>query len=203
MAITNGYCTLAQLKAALRVTDSLDNDMLEVAIESASREIDGACERVFYSTSGTRVYAPTNVYYMNTDDIVSVTTLKSSSDGVTYNTTWTTSDYQLEPLNGVAGGLVGHPYTRIRAVGDYLLPAWATGTIYNLEASMQVVGVFGWSSIPTPIKQATIILAMRLFKRLDSPLGIAGFGDMGQMRVGRFDPDVEALLAPFRKVSAG
>jgi len=203
MAIVNGYCTLAQLKAALRVTDSLDNDMLEFAIEAASREIDGSCERVFYSTSGTRVYAPTNVYYMTTDDIVSITTLKSSSDGVTYDTTWTTSDYQLEPLNGVAGGLVGHPYTRIRAVGDYLLPAWATGTIYNLEASMQVVGVFGWSSIPTPIKQATIILAMRLFKRLDSPLGIAGFGDMGQMRVGRQDPDVEALIAPFRKVSAG
>jgi hypothetical protein len=202
MAITNGYCTLAELKAALRVADSIDDSLLELAIESASREIDGYCERVFYSTSGTRVYAPTNVYYMNTDDIVSITTLKSSSDGVTYDTTWTTSDYQLEPLNGVAGGLVGHPATRIRAVGDYLLPAWATGTIYNLEASMQVVGVFGWSAIPAAIRQATVILAMRIFKRLDAPLGMIT-NDMGSMRVGRFDPDVEALVMPFRKVSAG
>ena len=123
-------------------------------------------------------------------------------DGVTYDTTWTTSDYQLEPLNGVAGGLVGHPATRIRAVGDYLLPAWATGTIYNLEASMQVVGVFGWSAIPAAIRQATVILAMRIFKRLDAPLGMIT-NDMGSMRVGRFDPDVEALVMPFRKVSAG
>jgi len=186
----------------LRVQDAIDDALLELAIEAASREIDGYCERVFYSTSATRVYAPTNVYTLTTDDIVSVTTLKSSSDGVTYNTTWATSDYQLEPLNGVAGGLVT-PYTRIRAVGNYLLPAWATGTIYNLEASMQIVGVFGWATIPTAIRQAAVILSMRIFKRLDSPLGIAGFGDMGQMRVGRFDPDVESLVAPYRKVSAG
>lgn len=199
--ITNGYCTLAELKAALRVQDAIDDALLELAIESASREIDGYCERVFYSTTGTRVYAPTNVYTLTTDDIVSVTTLKSSSNGVTYDTTWTTSDYQLEPLNGVAGGLVT-PYTRIRAVGNYLLPAWATGTIYNLEASMQVTGVFGWSAVPTAIRQATVILAMRIFKRLDAPLGMIT-NDMGSMRVGRFDPDVEALVAPFRKVSAG
>ena len=202
MAITNGYCSLAELKAALRVADSIDDSLLELAIESASREIDGYCERVFYSTSGTRVYAPTNVYYMNTDDIVSITTLKSSSDGVTYDTTWTTSDYQLEPLNGVAGGLTGHPYTRIRAIGNFLLPAWNSSTIYNLEASMQVVGVFGWSAIPAAIRQATVILAMRIFKRLDSPMGVIS-NDLGSMRVGVKDPDVEALVMPFRKVAAG
>jgi len=201
MAIVNGYCTLAELKAALRVQDAIDDSLLELAIESASREIDGYCERMFYSTTATRVYAPTNVYTLTTDDIVSVTTLKSSSNGVTYDTTWTTSDYQLEPLNGVAGGLVT-PYTRIRAVGNYLLPAWATGTIYNLEASMQVTGVFGWSAVPIAIRQATVILAMRIFKRLDAPLGMIT-NDMGSMRVGRFDPDVEALVMPFRKVSAG
>jgi hypothetical protein len=199
--VTNGYCTLAELKAALRVQDAIDDSLLELAIESASREIDGYCERMFYSTTATRVYAPTNVYTLTTDDIVSVTTLKSSSNGVTYDTTWTTSDYQLEPLNGVAGGLVT-PYTRIRAIGNYLLPAWATGTIYNLEASMQVTGVFGWSAVPTAIRQATVILAMRIFKRLDAPLGMIT-NDMGSMRVGRFDPDVEALVMPFRKVSAG
>jgi len=202
MAVSNGYCSLSELKASLRVQDSIDDSLLELAIESASREIDGYCERVFFSTSATRVYAPTNVYTLNTDDIVSVTTLKSSSDGVTYDTTWSASDYQLEPLNGVAGGLTGHPYTRIRAVGNYLLPAWATGTIYNLEASMQVVGVFGWSAVPTAIRQATVLLAARLFKRNDAPFGVIS-NDLGSMRVGRVDPDVEALVMPFRKVSAG
>ena len=201
MAITNGYCTLADLKAALRVQDSIDDSLLELAIESASREIDGYCERVFYSTTGTRVYAPTNVFTVTTDDIISVTTLKSSSDGVTYDITWATSDYQLEPLNGVAGGLVT-PFTRIRATGNYLMPSFSVGTFYELEALIQVVGVFGWSAVPAAIRQATVILAMRLFKRLDAPLGMIS-NDLGSMRVGRFDPDVEALVAPFRKVSAG
>jgi hypothetical protein len=201
MAITNGYCSLADLKAALRVQDSIDDSLLELAIESASREIDGYCERVFYSTTGTRVYAPTNIFTVTTDDIISVTTLKSSSDGVTYDITWTTSDYQLEPLNGVAGGLVT-PFTRIRATGNYLMPSFSVGTFYELEALIQVVGVFGWSATPAAIRQATVILAMRLFKRLDAPLGMIS-NDMGSMRVGKFDPDVEALVAPFRKVSAG
>ena len=201
MAIVNGYCTLADLKAALRVQDSIDDSLLELAIESASREIDGYCERVFYSTSATRVYAPTNIYTVTTDDIISVTTLKSSSDGVTYDITWQTSDYQLEPLNGVAGGLVT-PFTRIRATGNYLMPTFSVGTFYELEALIQVVGVFGWSAVPAAIRQATVILAMRLFKRLDSPMGVIS-NDLGSMRVGRVDPDVEALLSPFRKVSAG
>jgi hypothetical protein len=199
--ITNGYCSLADLKAALRIQDSIDDSLLELAIESASREIDGYCERVFYSTTGTRVYAPTNVFTVTTDDIISVTTLKSSSDGVVYDITWATSDYQLEPLNGVAGGLVT-PFTRIRATGNYLMPSFSVGTFYELEALIQVVGVFGWSAIPAAIRQATVILAMRLFKRLDAPLGMIS-NDLGSMRVGRFDPDVEALVAPFRKVSAG
>ena len=202
MAIVNGYCTLADLKAALRVQDSIDDSLLELAIESASREIDGYCERVFYSTSATRVYAPTNIYTVTTDDIISVTTLKSSSDGVTYDITWQTSDYQLEPLNNVAGGLVGSPFTRIRATGDYLMPTFSVGTFYEGEALIQVTGVFGWSAIPAAIRQATVILAMRLFKRLDSPMGVIS-NDLGSMRVGRVDPDVEALLSPFRKVSAG
>jgi len=201
MAIVNGYCTLADLKAALRVQDSIDDSLLELAIESASREIDGYCERVFYSTSATRIYAPTNIYTVTTDDIISVTTLKSSSDGVTYDITWATSDYQLEPLNGVAGGLVT-PFTRIRATGNYLMPTFSVGTFYELEALIQVVGVFGWSAVPAAIRQATVILAMRLFKRLDSPMGVIS-NDLGSMRVGRVDPDVEALLSPFRKVSAG
>jgi hypothetical protein len=202
MAITNGYATLAELKAALRLTDSIDDSLLELAIESASREIDGYCERVFFSTSATRIYAPQNIYLVETDDIVSVTSVKTSTDGLTFDTTLASTDYQLEPLNGLAGG-ISTPFNQIRAIGDYLWPAYTPQTIFHLEASVQVVGVFGFSAIPTAIRQATVILAMRIFKRLDSPLGIAGFGDMGQMRVGRFDPDVEALVAPFRKVSAG
>ena len=198
MAITNGYCSLQDVKAALRLTDSVDDSLLELSIEAASREIDGYCNRVFYPTTGTRVYQNVDSFMVNTDDIISVTTLKTSDDGVIYDTTWTTADYQLEPLNGVAGGLV-QPYTRIRAIGDYLFPVWSITGTYGNKASVQIQGVFGWAAVPTAVKQATILLAMRQFKRYDSPLGVAGFGDIGAIRVGRTDPDVQALLAPFMR----
>jgi hypothetical protein len=199
MAITNGYCTLADVKSALRITDAVDDSLIELSIEAASREIDGYCQRAFYPTTGTRVFNSTSSLLCETDDIISVTTLKTSNDGVSYNDTWAVSDFQLEPLNGVTAGLA-QPYTRIRAIGALVFPIWAVTGTYTNFAGVQVAGVFGWASVPTAVKQATILLAMRQFKRYDSPLGVAGFGDIGVMRVGRVDPDVEALLMPFKKV---
>lgn len=200
MAITNGYATLAQLKAALRITDSVDDSLLETSIESASRQIDGACERVFYSTSGSRVYRPTDSFTCEIDDLSSLTTLKTSSrgDGV-FDITWTATDRQLEPLNGLSGGSY-RPFDLIRAIGEYLFPLWDPKSVNNYEATVQVTGVFGWTTVPTDIKQATILLAMRQFKRYDSPLGVAGFGDLGVIRVGRIDPDIESLIMPYKKI---
>ena len=201
MAITNGYATLADVKGAFRITDNVDDALIELSIESASREIDGYCERVFYNAgTATRVYIPTDTFYTETDDIISITTLKTSSTGESFDTTWSASgDYQLEPLNGISGGLVGHPATRIRAIGSYLFPLWDPKNVNSHEATVQVTGVFGWSAVPTAIRQATIIQASRLFKRLDTPLGIS-YDELGSLRVGRVDPDVEKLVMPFRKV---
>lgn len=194
MAITNGYATLAQVKASLRITDSVDDALIELAIEAASREIDSATERQFFPTSATRIYRPQDSYITQIDDLNSLTTLKTSSaaDG-NYDITWTASDYQLEPLNGLAGGITT-PATQIRAVGDYTFP------LDGGEATVQVVGSFGFATTPTAIKQATVLLASRIFKRNDSPLGVAGFGDLGVVRVSRLDPDIDAMISPYKKV---
>lgn len=192
MAITNGYASLAEVKAAMRIIDSVDDDLLELAIESASRQIDGHCERVFYSTDTVRIYTALNSYLAEIDDLSAITELKTSSDGDGFDTTWAATDYQLEPLNGQAGG-ISSPATFIRATGDYLFPRLGD------EALVRITGTFGWAAIPTAIKQATLILAQRQFKRYDSPLGVAGIGDIGIIRVSRIDPDVAALVAPFRR----
>ena len=64
-----------------------------------------------------------------------------------------------------------------------------------------MTGLVGWTAVPTSVKQATVITASRIFKRLDSPLGVAGFGDMGVMRVGRgLDPDVQQLVQGLRRM---
>ena len=197
MAITNGYCTLAQIKAAARISDSVDDSLLEMAVESASRAIDGHAGRYFYSAgTATRYYAADDSFLVQIDDVSSTAlTLQVSSagDGV-FDTTFAPIDYQLEPLNGNVDGLAV-PYTRIRAVENYLFP------VESEQALIKLTAVFGWASVPTSITQACIIQASRIFKRLDSPLGIAGFGDMGAMRVSRYlDPDVEQLVAPYRRL---
>ena len=200
MAITNGYATLSDVKAALRITDTVDDSLLEISIEAASREIDGWCERVFTSSTATRIYRPTDVFTVDVDDLQSITTLKTDSDGSgVFDVTWESTDYQLNPLNGLAGG-ISTPYTQVRAIGQYLFPIYEPRNVNSNEASVQINGVWGWASVPTAVKQACIILSMRQFKRYDSPTGVMGFGDLGVMRVGRVDPDVEKLLMPFRRM---
>ncbi|MGA1076569.1 MAG: phage head-tail connector protein, partial [Ilumatobacteraceae bacterium] len=49
MSITNGYCTLADLKTILRIADNVDDTMLEARITEASRVIDQHCDRRFYA----------------------------------------------------------------------------------------------------------------------------------------------------------
>jgi hypothetical protein len=195
MALTNAYCTLQEVKDALRITDSVDDTILELSIETASRQIDDLCERQFYQTVGaTRVFAPRDSFICEIDDLVSLTSLKTSTaaDGV-FDVTWAAKDYQLEPLNSLAGGIPS-PATQIRAIDDYWFP------LAMEEATVQVVGTFGWSSVPRAIKMATILLSMRLYKRMDSPLGVAGVGELGVIRVSRIDPDIEALIMPFKKM---
>jgi hypothetical protein len=203
MAITNGYATLAEVKAAARITDNIDDALLELAIESSSRDLDAYTERVFYSTGATavtRVYIPQDIYLVETDDIISVQTLKSDSTGNgTFDITWETTDFQLEPLNGRAGG-IDTPFTRIRAVGEYLWPVYEARNVNSNQASVQVTGVFGFASIPIAIKQATILASLRAYKRYESPTGVLGFSDMGVVRIGRLDPDVQRLVDPYRKL---
>ncbi len=198
MAITNGYCTLAEVKAALRIpnADTIDDTLLETAVESASRLVDGFCQRSFYSAgSAVRYFAPESLDLCELDDLISVTSLETSTnvDG-TFDRTWVATEYQLEPLNGKVDGLTGWPYTRIRAVRGLFFP------VYAGDASVKITGTWGWSAVPIAVKQATMIQASRIFKRLDSPLGVLSAPDLGYIRVGsRLDPDVQQLVEPYRQ----
>ena len=204
MTITNGYATRNQVKAALRIgtADTLDDDLIDNCVGAASRLIDGYCNRRFWQsgTAEARVFQAEDSFYCSIDDIAGTAlTLKSSTqaDG-TFDLTWKVSDYQLEPLNGNLDGLTWS-YDKIRAVGDYLFPT--VNANYGEQALVQVTAIFGWPAVPEPITQATIIQASRIFKRYDSPLGVAGFGDLGAIRVSRFlDPDMAQLVEPYRRM---
>ncbi len=179
----------------LSVHDVTKNDTTyENAINAASRAIEKFCNRKFYSTSETRLFDADEPNVLNVPDLLSVTSLKTDEDGDgVYETTWTTGDYQLMPMNA---NLDNKPYTwiRTRMNGNYTFPI-------SVEGGVQIVGSFGnnaLGSAPAEIKQACLILASRLAKRKDTPFGVAGTNQFGVMQfVSKVDSDVQNLLAPF------
>lgn len=200
MALTNAYTTLQTVKAALRITDNVDDTLIENAIDTASRMIDGYCQREFYNAgTAARVFAASDELYVDIDDLAGTAITLQTDDQANgaFDITWTPSDYQLEPLNGKLAGQAW-AYTRIRAAENYLFP------VENGLALVKVTGVWGWPAVPQAIEYATIMQSQRLFKRLDSPTGILGFGDMGAVRVTRqLDPDVAEMVNPFRRDGFG
>jgi hypothetical protein len=194
MAITNGYCTLAELKEVLRITDNVDDTMLEARISEASRVIDNHCDRRFYAdaTATARIFQANADNLVFVDDISTTTGLVVKTDTAgdsTYATTLTGAQFQTEPLNAVSKGL---PITRISSVIAGTFPTVAA------PAGIQVTAKWGWPAVPQPIRSAAILLAGRLVKRGDSLLGVAGFGDLGAITVRAIDPDVERMLRPYR-----
>lgn len=191
------YASLNQLKSALRLTDSIDDSNLTLALNAAEEAINAYCGRTF----GTAVVTPTARTYaagkpdeVELDDLTSITTVEWSKDG----STWTaTTDYQAEPLNRYTDGL-SWPITRIRATSNFAFP------VMNGIQTVRVTGIYQFGAIPSSVVQAEILQASRVFARLSSPLGVAGFAEgIGAMRVSRaVDPDVEVLLQPYRRFRA-
>lgn len=193
MALTNSYATLAEVKAALRIGDTVDDSLLEMAIESASRLIDAYAGRYFYNAgTATKLFTAQDAYVTVTEDMQSLTTLETAVQPDNSWTTWDATAYQLEPVNGKADG-ISMPYTQVRAIYKNFFPT------LNGAALVRITGVWGWASIPIAIKQATIMQASRIFTRLQSPLGVLSSPDLGFIRVGsRIDPDVAQLVDPYR-----
>jgi hypothetical protein len=192
---TTVYCTLADLKNSLQIEDSNDDTALQAAIVTASRQIDEYCQRFFYSISDVRYYTAVSPWYVETDDIVSITQLACDPDFTqTYSQIWNTTtpplDIMYEPVNNPTKGW---PYTKILAIGSYVFP-------YFFPQTVKITGTFGFPEVPYEVEMACKIQAARLFIRKQSPFGIAGSVELGTVRLNsRLDPDVEMLLKTFRR----
>ena len=204
MALVNSYATRNQVKAALRIgtADTQDDELIDNCAGAASRLIDGYANRSFFQVGSatTRIYTAADSFVCEIDDIAgtAITLRTSTNADNNFDVTFQPTDYQLEPVNGIVEGLVT-PFTRIRAVGDFLFPTLNSN--FGQEALVQLTAIFGYPAVPEPITQAVIIQASRIFKRYDSPLGVAGFGDLGAIRVTRaLDPDVAQLVEPYRRM---
>lgn len=189
------YATVADLKTWLGITDTTDDGVLQDVLDEACSAIDADCNRYFYqSDAGTvRYYTATRPDRVLIDDCVSLTAVETDEDGDrTYETSWAATDYDLCPDNASSDD---EPYTEIRITpeGEYDFPT-------GVRKGVKLTGTWGWPKVPDAIGRAAIIKAAWLFKRRETPLGIAGTADLGMVRVGRWDSDYERLIAPFQRI---
>lgn len=193
MAITNGYASLSELKTFLGITASTDDARLELAIEAASRAIDAECARQFYATTATRYFQPDDPRRLTLDDdLLSVTALAIDRSGLRDYATLSASDYELDPE--VA------PYRTV-----WMAPG-STQAFPMGRRGVRIQGAWGYclaGDQPKAITGACLILATRYFKRKDAPFGVLGTPELGYLRITARDPEVRALLQPYRRVQVG
>jgi hypothetical protein len=187
------YTSLEALKRSLDISpeDIKDDTDLTQVLEDASRWVDRYCQRRFYSLPETRVYTAQAPLFVETDDLLSVSLLEVYRDGVWE--AWGSGDFALWPLNAVLGG---EPYNALAIIGDTYEKIFPRGL-----GRVRVTGAFGYSTTPPgPVARATLIQAVRLWKRRDAPFGVAGPSLFDQaVLITGVDPDVVELLAPYRR----
>jgi hypothetical protein len=201
MAITNGYCTEVELRDHLQDSGSrLDADLIERAINAASRAVDNYTGRRFWQdpTVQTRKFRPMEDRIAWVTDISTTTGLiVSTGDDGTFPNAWLIDDdFELEPENADLDA-TAFAWWRILAVGDRrFIPS-------KFRRTLLVTARFGWSAVPDAINEATILKASQLFQRKNAVFGIAGFGEFGPMRITRKDPDVIELLNGYVRYDMG
>lgn len=175
MTITNGYATLTQVKAELRLTTSVDDARLERCVETASRVVDNVTSRVFFTSTGFRIFGSwgRSVFI---DDAAAITLVEESKDQQAW-VVLTASQWTTNPRP---------PIRQLTRIDNN-----------NFAGFVRVTPTtWGLATIPKEVEQATLIQAIRLFKRPDTPEGVLT-GDFGAARLARIDPDVLMLLRPW------
>lgn len=204
MAIGDPYATLLELKNKLKITDTVDDLELEVALTTTSRNIEHHCRRQFNktTTASARVFdLHRRAYKVHVADFHTTTGLVVKVDPAgdeSFTETLASSVYRLEPRDGIVDGEEGWPWSRIVAT-QRLHPLHPLLLYCGYgHPLVQVTAQWGWAAVPAPVKTACLILASELFKIKDAPFGVAGYGEYGPIRV-RQNPIACGLLQPYRR----
>lgn len=179
MAWEPDYVTPAELSAYLRTNLVEDAALIAVWATTASRAVDTFCHRQFGNVAlEAREYSTTyhrhiGCYVAEIDDLQNLTGLEVLDEDGNEIT-----DYSLTPVNAVQKG---KPYERIAV---------------EVCGLLTISAAWGWTAVPSPVKNATFIQGSRFAARRDSPFGVAGSPEDGsEVRLlASLDPDLKTAL---------
>ena len=159
MAITNGYCTLAEYKSYARITtaNAGDDTVIEDLVEAASRYIDNETGRTFYSRAAETRYfdCPRDRTLWLDDDLVSIDVGGLiNGDTVAIATT----EYNFLPKNRTPKFAV-----RLKKTSNIV---WEPDSDLEFEGVISIKGTWGYSATaPDEIKLACMMIARAMYAR--------------------------------------
>jgi hypothetical protein len=205
--------SLANVKAFLQRNDTQQDPLIASLITRASDTIHRQTGREFApaTTSATRAFAYTGggILDLYPYDVRSITAMTIDSDGGTPTTLVANTDYQLRPLPARDGV---YQYLRLltQDTGDpgVLTPGWpsdgAPSSRVPSERQISITGAWGFATVPGDIEHACIVTVVT-WLRADVQAFSTSFSiDEGRLQRPEALPSaVQALLAPYRRVSVG
>jgi len=193
MAWAPDYVTAAELKAYLRISDTVDDAQVALAVTAASRAVDRCTNRQFglVAAAEARVYTARwdgdrGRYVIDIDDLMTVTGLVVTGEAGAIDV------FAKQPGNA---NLAGQPWTRL------VVDPTSTTLPTLKEDGVTVTARYGWTTVPVAVQQATLLQASRLFTRRNAPFGVAGSPELGsELRLlAKVDPDVAVVLGPYQR----
>ena len=185
------YVTTAEVKAQLSITKDDYDSIIDALVQAAQAAVDEYTSQTWESPASASKYHVVQTFSTCLDiaRAQSVTEVAEKNDG-----TWSALDSDLWETLESDG-----PAEQLIRTSGY----WKRSR--RGEASVRVTGVFATTAAAPPdIKQATLILAARLYQRRNAPLGLtAGGVETAAMHLARVDPDVHTLLKPRKELAVG
>lgn len=199
MTIQNGYVTIEELKMALDNSgqakwNDYDDTILAMAIEGASRWIDKKLKTQFFQTTEDRYFTARWGDRIWVDDFTAINSIKLDEDGDdTHEVTLASTDWKAWPRNAVSHG---RPYRSIRTTlnGDYSFPVGIPdGVLVNADWGFNTGD--SETDSPAEVRQACLLLSLRVYKRKDSIFGVAGSPQVGGVQIvqARITEDVDIM----------
>ena len=189
----DSYCSTADVKTELNITDSDDDTRIDRIVVSVSRQIDDWLGRPSATSSGTRYYTAMTPWRIDVDPFTSLTSVAYDSVGDwSAYTTYASTEYQAGPWNAAA---LSRPYDHIVLVPNVsrTLPLGLRG--------VRVVATWGYAVTTPPVIREAALMQSALVYRQQVAGGapIAGGADFAQPLIqAGLHPMVRRMLEPYR-----
>jgi hypothetical protein len=177
--VANEYATKDDLKAYLKITDTVDDVLLTSIATTSSRAIDIWCKRKFWQDGSVvaRTLRSPGGYCLEVPDISTSTGLivkvDDDGDGV-FETTISSTDYELDPSplasgdGGYLNGIEGWPFTEIRLLNR----SWPYLAGVGRKRRIQITAKWGWAAAVPAVFTAAEQVGADLYNRKDAPFGV-------------------------------